>query len=398
MLSLVLSALIANAAVQGTETQFRSPGGVTESCVALTRMPNGNYSLKDEEAEKAFCSVDFYANDVALCAKTWSTSPGTMIYKTEGLAQAQYEATRCAGKTGHDKIAKFKNTLNSEKTSSTFSTSALLYYHFSRYFDTSVVVPTAVYRSIDRAQHLARVSSKAVGVSRMNIAGWSIMRDAEKNPATYAPTDELFTADRSQIFGVIFKDKGNMSGAELEGTEQRPWGIGQNLDFQQTPGYYALRSNQPLAQAVQEGITNAIKDPLMKKAIGTVQPAQVVYWMKELSEIVLLDYIFSQQDRIMNIDFVWEWAYVDASGDVKTLRVKDKKFEDLPRSRMASIVAPPEIATLKPILLERAAINDNDAGGRVQYTNFTKKAQHLEIIRHLNADTYRANVTMCVMP
>ena len=41
------------------------------------------------------------------------------------------------------------------------------------------------------------------------------------------------------------------------------------------------------------------------------------------------------------------------------------------------------------ILLRRTNLNDNDAGGRVQYANFAKSTQMLEKLRHLNAGTYR---------
>ena len=37
----------------------------------------------------------------------------------------------------------------------------------------------------------------------------------------------------------------------------------------------------------------------------------MMFWMTELSEICLLDYIFSQQDRPGNIDYRWVWYYLD---------------------------------------------------------------------------------------
>ena len=42
-----------------------------------------------------------------------------------------------------------------------------------------------------------------------------------------------------------------------------------------------------------------------------------------------------------------------------------------------------------PTRLKRTQLNDNDAGGRLPYANFTKKTGMLEKIRHYSPDTYR---------
>lgn len=82
--------------------------------------------------------------------------------------------------------------------------------------------------------------------------------------------------------------------------------------------------------------------------------------MREITEIVLLDYIFSQQDRIGNIDFCWHWYWVQ-DGDVNKKSHKGK-FNRSQISRQKPLT---EIAPFKPTLIQRIAINDNDAGGRV---------------------------------
>jgi hypothetical protein len=47
-------------------------------------------------------------------------------------------------------LAKHKQSVNAVESSATFSTSFLLYYYLSRYFDAAVHVPASVFRSIDR--------------------------------------------------------------------------------------------------------------------------------------------------------------------------------------------------------------------------------------------------------
>ncbi len=385
-----LAALPASAEVKGQAKTFSVPGKTSEQCIALERFPDGVYKKKDDDKEEEFCKIDLNDGKTAMCPKTWSTSPGTIMVSTEksGLSVPAYEAKRCGGKSGHDKLAKFKNTMNGPKTSGTFSTASLLYYHFSRYFDTTVIVPPAVYRTIDRSAHYERVSSHAKGTG-MNAAGWALQRAAEQNPESYKPTDELFTADRRQIYGVLLDESGTRYGPEFNGTRASGWGNGQNNDFQKTPGFLALRSSQPLSQAIREGLTQSKKDPKIAAALGSspVPDAQMVYWMQEITEITLLDYIFQQQDRIGNIDAIWYWVYV-VDGKVHDSKVKDKSLEDLPRTKMAAIKPPADLAPNNPILLQRTSIGDNDAGGR-NYANFTASTKMLEKIRHYNPDTYR---------
>ena len=50
---------------------------------------------------------------------------------------------------------------------------------------------------------------------------------------------------------------------------------------------------------------------------------------------------------------------------------------------------PETLAERHAIRIRRTQLNDNDAGGRVPYANYTKKTGMLEKLRHYNADTYR---------
>ena len=333
-----------------------------------------------------------------MCPKVASTSPGTYILSTEGtgLTSEQLEGGHCvtSGKEKYKTLAKFKNTMNTPQTSGTFSPASLLYYHFSRLFDIDVKIPVSVWRSIDRSEHYKRVAShtgaNTRGESAQMIAGWSVMRAADQNPASYQPESVLFTPDLKQIFGVMLKNDGKERyGAEINGLRTAAWGFNQRVQFQQTPAFTALRSAKPLDGAIADGLQVVRTVPGMAAAFGktTVTKQQMVYWMKELSEISLLDYIFGQQDRIGNINYVWEWTYVE-DGEVRKQEEKDKKTEKVVRPRMASIPVPPELAQFHPLLLQRSTIDDNDAGGMAQYANFAMRTKEAQTIRHYSADTY----------
>lgn len=381
---------VAGAQVLGTTTAYTSPRGVEERCVAVSGIPGGSYSDRDRAEERRLCSIDLWAPSVALCPKTWSTSPGTLIYDVSSGQYAndaaRFEREACArgGRAraaAAGELARHKQTINTVDSSATFSTASLLYYHLSRYFDTTVNVPVAVYRSIDKDVHLARVTEPGYRLTagksslRMIHAGWTALKDGEGNPASYTPTDELFTPDRSSIYGILILTEGDRYGSEINGTRESGWGAGQNLDFQNTAPFLALRSDKPIAAAIREGLEEARLNPTLDRDLGSdVADAQMLFWMKELTEIVLLDFIFGQQDRVGNIDYTRAWYWVD-DGQV--------------RGRAATgTTVPSDLQGRPPILLKRTWLNDNDAGGKATYVDFAEKTQMLEKIRHMGGETY----------
>ena len=367
---------------------FTSPNGVTEGCRALNRMPGAVYRNSDAKTEEAFCQYDLYSGDTAICPKTWSTSPGTIIYSTSGGEfagkAAGFEKQWCGKVKGHhsvpaEKVAKFKSTMNSTYSSATFSTASLLYYHFSRYFETEVKIPPVVWRSIDRKEHLRRVTSNGVSWSshsKMIHAGWLKMEMAEEDPESYHPEDELFTPDRKAIYGIMVDSHGSRYGVEFNGTRESGWGVGQNLDFLKTPPYYALSSHLPLPEAITRGQLEAKKNAKQRKAMGGgFSELQMMYWMQELTEITLLDFIFNQQDRIGNIDYRWYWYWTQ---------------DDKVQHRHADGKMPPaDIAGFNPVRIKRTHLSDNDAAGKAIYVNFTRKAKMLEKQRHYRAASYQ---------
>ncbi len=369
--------------------QYHSPNGVTERSMALPRMPGADYSKKDVGQENKLVDIDFYSPQIALCPKTWSTSPGTMVrdISKAGFSQATYES-QCKGKavpSGVKKTAVFKQSMNESNTSGTFSPASLLYYHFSRYFNMSVKVPVAIFREMDRKAHFQRVTQRGVAQtgSGMIAAGWRHMADAERDPAHFAHASTLFSNNGASVFGCMLKGKGARYGMEINGVRSS-WGVTQNEEFQRTAPYMALSSDLPLLQAIEAGKQQAFRDSKIRRDTVDASPFQMMYWMKELTEIVLLDFIFSQQDRIGNIDYQWCWYWVE-NGEVKS---QDDKSKDS-RRNMLGAKPPAEIAAFAPQLLQRTYLNDNDAGGRIAYANFAKKTGMLQKLRHFSGDTYQ---------
>ncbi len=377
-------------AVGGSGAVFASPRDTAESCIALAPMPDAVYSEADRQWEQRFCAIDFYTANTALCPKTWSTSPAMLVYDLAQTAfagnAAEFERDVCrkggsARKSARSELAIYKVSMNAVDTSATYSKSSLLYYHFSRYLESRVGVPVAVYRSMDRVVHRERVVEPGLRFTadrselKMIHAGWTHLRDADSDPAAYRNRADLITPDAARVYGVLLLEAGRRYGADLNGTRASGWGVGQARDFQQTAPFIALRSAGTLAEAIDAGIAEARAEPEMARALkGTVAPAQVAFWMQELTEVVLLDYLFNQQDRIGNVDYqhLWHWW-------------QDGQF----MTRLAAGTGvPADIAAYAPLRLRRSRINDNDAGGRAAYVNYAEKTGMLDGLRHFNADLY----------
>ena len=377
----------ASADVRGEVFTHTSPNGVVERCVMLARMTGARYRAQDEAQERALCAIDFYRPTHALCPKLFSTSPGTLVYDLSAGRyagrQADFEREVCAQSHGVTSEAvggavSFKMSVNTRQTSATFANSSLIYYHFARYFDAAVHVPAAVLRSIDKDSHRTRVAQRGEAVSasrpplKMLHAGWSALLDALQNPSSYRPTDELFTADRSQLYGVLLRPEGRRYGDEVNGSRQSGWGDGQSRDFQQTAAFVALATDRPLPEAVRLGIAQGHASSAIP---ADVRAEQVAFWVRELIDITLLDYLFSQQDRIGNIDYLPHWVWVE-DGQVRQQPATGSK-------------PPAEIAARSPKLIKRTELGDNDAGVRLSYANFTQRTGMFERIRHYHPHTYR---------
>ena len=180
----------------------------------------------------------------------------------------------------------------------------------------------------------------------------------------------------SQIFGVLLNIRVNATVLKSTARASPVGGKARITTFQQTAPFLALRSELPVTEAASAAIHEARRNPKMAKALpADTAVEQVVFWMQDVLEITLLDFILGQQDRIGNIDYNWRWYWVE---------------DDELHSSPAQGKEPPDaIAAFKPVRLMQSALNDNDAGVRTGYADFAAKTHMLENLRHYNAGLYQ---------
>ena len=384
---LALFTTATGAEVSGETRTFPGPEGVQERCIRLSAFPGAVYSKKDQETEAAYCAIDVART--GLCPKLWSTSPGTLIYELEDDSPAgvqTFERSWCSqghGARDHarDKLATFKISVNGRTTSATYAPSSWVYYHLSRYFRTRTYVPPAVYRSMSLDRHHERVVVPALALvkgrhARMLAEGWAHLEALESGQLAGSAAHEALTDEGRQVYGVLIDNKGDRYGPEFNGTRESGWGSGQNEDFQQTAAFLALRDDAALPEAAAGGIRDARRNPRMAKALAADTPVEQVYlWMQSVMEITLLDDLLRQQDRIGNIDYRWRWFWIE-DGVLEDHAVHGEERPSGAEGRTAW-------------RLRQTAINDNDAGVRSGYANFSERTGMLEELAHYDPALYQ---------
>ena len=119
-------------------------------CSMLPPLPGG---ITTETVESdTLCNIDFSSTSVAICPKTWSTSPAALIYDLRDTSWAgksgEFEAQVCPrGRKARDEaraeLAVFKHSMNGRDTRATYAPSSLLYSDLARWMGLRIYIPVA---------------------------------------------------------------------------------------------------------------------------------------------------------------------------------------------------------------------------------------------------------------
>ena len=355
-------------------------------CTTLPLLPGAPDKPARVQASDAFCAIDFDSYSTAICSKNWSTSAAALVYDLSGTEWedrgAEFEREVCpmgthARDAARSELAVFKHSMNFRDTSGTYAPAILLYDHLSRWLNATVQVPATAELRFNSDWYSARVVEPGLALAsqhasrKMLLAAWQHLATALANPGS-RDGREFMLDEGDTLWGAALLFTGRRYGPEINGTRASGWGSGQNYDFQHTAPFFALRSDKDLAGAIKEGIYSARTDPKMAQALpADASPVQVGWWMLELLDIVVLDFLLGQQDRIGNIDYQWRWLWLE---------------DDEPRSEPATSDTPPVDGAVR---LRTTWLNDNDAGIRRAYANYARKTGMITGLRHFNPDLYK---------
>src|SRR6266540_2176497 len=347
-------------------TEHTAPNGTVELAIRPATFPGHPeiYSKKDIEKEKELAGIDFYNGktkeglDIVLIPKTYSTSHGINVHEftlPADMSRLSYAAAHStkAQPSGDGVIAKYKQSI---PTHFTYSPSILGYYHLSRFLDAGHVEP-AIVRTMDVAAHkpLADLGkAKAAGSNNRN--QWTELRaldEAHSNPT-------LYTKDGKQLYGSL---QVNPSGEQSYPHLSDLGGAGA---FAASSEFAKVTNPNPLKLSYKDG-----SGKLNQAAV------QQIVQVRDLSDMVLMDFIMSQADRFsgnMHSEKVYLWV------ENGVLETKTKKSD--PAKAAEQLKQIPSGA----VLVDRMIMKDNDAG--LISGNSVKSNHLLEKISHLDSKTY----------
>lgn len=368
----------------GRQTITQTGGGRTDYCILPKQLPDFNYKKKklekDQELEAELCALDLYAADsgLAACPKLNSTNPGIKVFKLKKKAggRAKWEKEEC-GKEDPDgpakQIAKFKQTMTCS-----YAPSPLAYYHISRVLDAQPLVPVGVLRTMDARTHKEYVEKGGEYATAIYgrkepdapiLKAWTVKwpQAHVDKPAT------LFDTSGAQVWGGLLdapKGKENYKEMYTKPGEKFHYAT-RYEDFKSTTPYLKLKDKAPLA--------NKLGKEFAKFAEAMVQ-------LKDTADMILLDYLFNQQDRMGNIHYIPYYLYVK-DGDIKDKKVKKAKEDDSDEEKAEVAAEEEEMKKAGAVVVKRMLLADNDCG--VAKDNLMAQHKILEGVSHMGLETYR---------
>lgn len=345
--------------------EHQSTRGTQELCIVPKKLIGGRYDAEDLKKETELCSYNFYLN-VGVCPKLASTNPATLLIKPNTqYSKEAIDASACDLKAmGLNTDAKFKQSITCSYTPSILS-----YYQVSRLLGNIGKVPPAVLRTMDIRTH-AMITKKALDLltdpTSPTKVSWLRFAKLHQDPRFFP---DVVDRSLTQIFGALSDNVKNEE-QYIEVSGVGPYETRYERFLKQKP-FQKVSSRQSVTQIV-----------------GSTQfanIAQTVVQMKDVSDLVLLDTLLSQQDRIGNIHYKFYWYSINPQSN-KMERTKSKA-----RWINGVIKVPDEESRAmdgrQAALLKEMVLKDNDCG--VIKTNMMKKVNALESVRHFSYNTYR---------
>ncbi|MES2803366.1 MAG: hypothetical protein V4654_12800 [Bdellovibrionota bacterium] len=350
-----------------------------EICYIPNRLDGAKYSKKDLEKELELCAMNI-STTAAVCGKVESTNPALEFFEiAEGWTTAQMEAKGCfiqnpkakidskTGKPEVDNIFK-KHAKYKLSTSCSYTPSLLSYYHVSRFLGNINQVPPVVLRTVDATVHrsigektVASIKDKASLIAQT----WAGLLSILTKGAAHPKGTNVFTDDYKYSFGALQ----NNPSKEEKYSELYHGGSDQPT----------RTANFKAKNASYLRLTNSASLNSMGLSQWSQANAQEVLKMQNIADMILLDTMLSQQDRLGNLHYTMEaYAVVkDANGKTKV-----DKLDSLSKKDIAAGLSYPA----GTLMLKKMMMKDNDCG--VAKENHIKNGKLLEGLKHFNPETF----------
>lgn len=340
-----------------------------EICYIPNRLEGSKYSKKDLQRELDLCAMDI-GTTAAVCGKTESTNPALEFFEVEaGMTAAQMEAKNCfqqeagqeKGENAFKKLAKYKLS-----TSCSYTPSLLAYYHTSRFLGNINQVPPVVMRTVHAGTHQA-IGNKTYSLIKdkqsLIAQTWAGLLSILTKKQAHAKSTNVFTDDYKYSFGALQMNpsKEEKYSEMFNGGSDQPT---RTANFKAKNATYARLTNPAAIKGLSWSEANA----------------QTVLQMQNVADMILLDTMLSQQDRLGNLHYTMEpYAIVkDAKGKTKV-----DKLDSLSKKDIAAGKTYPA----GTLMLKKMMMKDNDCG--VTKENHIKNGKLLEGVRHFSPESFK---------
>lgn len=344
--------------------KIQEPGHTTEICVIPKRLNKAMYSPGDLQKEQELCSL-VRGTNAAVCPKTSSTNPGLEFFKLPANTSTQEVEQRSCFIQNPTATAKV-NILSKEakykySTSCSYTPSILGYYHVSRILGGVGEVPPAVLRTFDLAEH------KAIGEIALSkttpddtiYQTWSSYLHFIDQLPNGKKKDQLFTDNLDQSYGAL------QNSPSTEGMYSEFYNGGANQPLR----YQNLMAKNPIFKTLTNGasLSNVITKDF------TAANVQLMQQLRDMSDMIVIDTLLNQEDRLGNMDYSYRFAYLDFA---------DRNPKNQPRLKYSK--APVGGSAVK---IKKMVMRDNDCG--VSRENHARAFKLVDKIAHISPLTYK---------
>jgi hypothetical protein len=263
-----------------SDVKFSSPTGASAAMPSScgSHIPGGEYSQQDIATEQKYCGLDFDNHNLTVCPKTNSTSAALNYFTTPG----------CADNNHWWGTMKFYHLGGSLVNPSGLA----LYYHLSRFIKAHAFIPVTSFREI---------TGKDQAILRKAASDLSGRSESWKTLSGFLKTkSRLVTAPDGTPVGVFVTRPGKRYGPIINSLRKAAWGKAQTAEWGRTPSFLGLRSSGSFS----DGVKTALAAVPNFDRNENVSSKQMAFWMAEMLDVAILDYIIGQQDRVGNIDYL----------------------------------------------------------------------------------------------